>query len=135
ENGTRFPAGIFEAEHAVDGVAPGDPPAAILDHVTLGAALGDDESERRQGGIPIDRALFSRLGAGLSHEGSPQLLHRRRSAAPYRSASGKRAVGIRPEPTGWKPENQGSLANGSQRQQPEPAGKRCEVTTGDLRHE
>jgi len=49
ENGARFPAGIFEAEHAVDGVAPGHPPAAILDHVALGTALGDREAERRQG--------------------------------------------------------------------------------------
>src|SRR5262249_27961326 len=76
ENGARFPAGIFEAEHAVGGIAPGYPPAAILDHVALGTALGDRESERRQGGIPVHRALFSGLGAGLSHKGRRQLLYR-----------------------------------------------------------
>src|SRR5262249_21836692 len=78
ENGAGFSAGIFEAEHAVDGVAPGYPTAAILDHVALGTALGDRESERRQGGIPVHGALFSRLGAGLSHKGRRQLLHRHR---------------------------------------------------------
>src|SRR5262249_51943231 len=78
ENGARFSAGGLDGQPAVDGVAPGYPPAAILDHVALGAALGDCEAERRQGGIPVDRALFSRLGTGLSHEGRRQLFHRHR---------------------------------------------------------
>jgi hypothetical protein len=74
----RLPAGILEAEHAVDGVAARDAPAAILQYPRLGPSFGDHEAEARQRGIPEDRAFFAGLGAGLAHEGRRQLLYRHR---------------------------------------------------------